>query len=349
MVDGWHDVHCVIEGPAVKHVWLNFRDRWNDTRAPHDDDDLPGGDVPAPITDPAPSPAPIVGPGTIPNAVPDCHVQVLRTLACGGTYTFLADGEQTARLGYEKAIDQAEHYVYIEDQYAWPCSLAGKLNAAAKRGVKVIFVLAHEYDDPKLKIVHNDLRHDDFLDDVRDGVPANSVFVFHLQQPSDGPDIYLHAKTMIVDDRYAAIGSTNVNRRNHTTDSELQVAVVGGTPVSATINGTPQMVRPFARSLRLRLWKEHLGLGATSSAVDDPVAGLSAWPTAANTQVHHACVHETPSFFLRTPIVTATAAGASAGALLSLGNAASTITGGLLAAGLAHFIATAVMNRKTDC
>jgi phosphatidylserine/phosphatidylglycerophosphate/cardiolipin synthase-like enzyme len=263
-------------------------------------------------------------------------------------YSFLPGGEQTVRLAYEQAIDKAEHYVYIEDQYAWPCSLGEKLNQAAKRGVKVILVLAHEYDDPKLKIVHNDLRHDDFLDTVRDGAAAN-VFVYHLQQTGDGPDIYLHAKTMIVDDRWAAIGSTNINSRSHTTDSELQVAVVGGAPVSATIDGTSQMVRPFARNLRLRLWKEHLGLGASSTAVDDPVAGLSAWPSAATPQVHHAVVHGTPSFFLRSPLLAATAGGGTAGALLSWGNPAATITGGLLGAGLAHFIATAVMNRKTSC
>lgn len=348
LFEGWHDVHCVLEGPAVTHVWQNFTDRWNDTTPPHDHTDLPGGAVPPPIADPVPAPPATFG---------QDNVQVLRTLACKGTYSFLPDGEQTVRLAYEKAIDNAEHYVYIEDQYAWPNTLADKLNQAARRGVKIIFCLAHEYDDVKLKIIHNDMRHDGFLDTVRDGA-AQNVFVYHLQQTGGGPDIYIHAKTMIVDDRYAAIGSTNINRRSHTTDSELQVAIVGGLPVSATIGGTSQMVRPFARDLRLRLWKEHLGLPAASTAVDDPIAGIAAWPSAGNTQVHQAVVHETPSFLLRSPLLDASVAGAVAGAAIGglldwkdkgPGAPASAAIGGLVAAAAAHLIAIAVMNRKTTC
>lgn len=348
LFEGWHDVHCVLEGPAVTHVWQNFTDRWNDTTPPHDHNDLPGGAVPPPIADPVPAPPATFG---------QDNVQVLRTLACKGTYSFLPDGEQTVRLAYEKAIDNAEHYVYIEDQYAWPNSLGDKLNQAAKRGVKIIFCLAHEYDDEKLKIIHNDMRHDGFLDTVRDGA-AQNVFVYHLQQTGGGADIYIHAKTMIVDDRYAAIGSTNINRRSHTTDSELQVAVVGGTPETATIDGTSQMVRPFAHNLRLRLWKEHLGLPETSTAVDDPIAGLAVWPSAGNTQVHQAVVHETPPFLDRSPLLAATVLGAFVGGwiggVLDLkdkgpGAPASAAIGGLVAAATVHFIAIAAMNRKTSC
>lgn len=351
LFEGWHDVHCVIEGPAVAHVWENFTDRWNDTRSPHTESGLPGGAVPAPITGPAPTPS-VAGGGD--------NVQVLRTLPCHDTHSFLPDGEQTVRLAYEQAIDKAEHYIYIEDQYAWPCSLAKKLNDAARRGVKVIFCLAHEYDDPNLSDFHNDMRHDEFLDTVRDSAAAN-VFVFHLQQTGAGADIYIHAKMMIVDDCYAAIGSANINRRSHTTDSELQVAVVGGTPVSATIDGAAQMVRPFARDLRLRIWKEHLGLAATNTAVDDPIAGLSAWPTAANTQVHQAVLHETPPFSLRSPLLRATAAGATVGLLIgglySAGSGSSPSTslpvgaalGGLAAAFLAQWITHSAMNLETKC
>ncbi len=342
LFEGWHDIHCVLQGPAVTHVWQNFKDRWNDTTEPHDEDDLPGDGVPPQITDPMP-PVPALPPTLGPD-----HVQVLRTLACKDTYSFLPGGEQTVRLAYEKAIENAEHYVYIEDQYAWPNSLGPKLNQAAKRGVKIIFVLAHEYDSRPLRIVHNDMRHDDFLDTVREDA-AQNVFVYHLQQTGGGADIYVHAKTMIVDDRYAAIGSTNINRRSHTTDSELQVAVVGGMPVSATIDGGAQMVRPFARNLRLRLWKEHLGLGASCTAVDDPVAGLTAWPSAGTTQVHHAVVHETPSFVLRSPLVTGAVAGAAVGGLLSWGDSAKAAVGGVVGAVAVYFLANAIMNRETDC
>lgn len=339
--EGWHDVHCVIEGPAVAHVWQNFTDRWNDPTKPHDDDDLPGGVVPPGRSIPAPAPTPA--------SIANDNVQVLRTLACGNS--FLPDGEQTVRRAYEWAIDQAADYVYIEDQFAWPCGLGEKLNQAAKRGVKIILVLAHEYDMISLQIVHNDLRHDDFLDTVRAGAPSN-VFVYHLQQTGGGADIYVHAKTMIVDDCYAAIGSANINRRSQTTDSELQVAVVGGTPESATIGGTSQLVRPFARDLRLRLWKEHLGLPASSTAVDDPIAGLAAWPSAGNPRVHHAVVHETPPLSLRSPLLVGITSGTVAGTVLSglvSPNAGIAILGGLTGFCLVTFIANSAMNAETVC
>src|SRR5207245_2814311 len=50
------------------------------------------------------------------------NLQVLRTLACG-VYSFAERGEQTVRLAYERAIERGEHFVYIEDQFLWPCSL----------------------------------------------------------------------------------------------------------------------------------------------------------------------------------------------------------------------------------
>ena len=45
------------------------------------------------------------------------HVQVLRTLARGGVYPFAPYGEQSILSAYKKAIDLAEHYIYIEEQF----------------------------------------------------------------------------------------------------------------------------------------------------------------------------------------------------------------------------------------
>lgn len=276
LFSGWHDVHSAIRGPAVAQVWENFQQRWNDPTKPHDTSSVPGGSTPTPISAAVkPTPA----------AVGNQHVQLLRTLACKGTYSFLKDGEQTVRLAYERAIDLAEHYIYIEDQYLWPCTLVKKLNAAAKRGVKVIFVTSHEYDAKALVMVHNDMRHDIFLDEVRAGAEAN-VFVFHLQRPSDGTDIYVHSKLMIVDDCYAAVGSANISLRSHTSESELHIAVVDATSVPGQMNGTPVTVCDFAKNLRMELWTEHLGVSAatiddrsSASRAGRPAAGRSIMPS----------------------------------------------------------------------
>jgi phosphatidylserine/phosphatidylglycerophosphate/cardiolipin synthase-like enzyme len=57
--------------------------------------------------------------------------------------------------------------------------------------------------------------------------------------------IYVHAKVAIIDDEWIMIGSANLNRRGLATDTEIAVQAVD-----------PQI----ARSLRVDLWSEHLGL-----------------------------------------------------------------------------------------
>ena len=66
------------------------------------------------------------------------------------------------------------------------------------------------------------------------------------------PGIYVHAKVMIVDDVFVQIGSSNVNRRSHYHDGEINSFAI------------PQRLRADptnpARILRCRLMAEHLGL-----------------------------------------------------------------------------------------
>ena len=72
--------------------------------------------------------------------------------------------------------------------------------------------MAHEFDVPFLKPWHNQMRYES-LKTIGATKPEN-VFAYYLRQ-SQPPfsDIYVHAKVMIIDDRYAAIGSANINNR----------------------------------------------------------------------------------------------------------------------------------------
>ena len=85
--------------------------------------------------------------------------------------------------------------------------------------------------------------------------------------------IYVHSKMMIVDDRVAIIGSANINDRsmNGNRDEELNAIVVDQDTDIKTIDGKEVYVRQFARELRLKLWKKHLGLAVDDKRVDDPV------------------------------------------------------------------------------
>lgn len=302
LFDGWHDVQCSMRGPAVAHVWENFTERWNDPTPANSVPTMPGPVVPSPIT--AAPPVPVtIGPH---------HVQLLRTLSCG-VYPFRPGGEQTVRLAYERAVERAEHYIYVEDQYLWPCpgdlagaaGLVARLHDATVRGVKVILVVAHRNDSPLTAPYHNRMQQD-VLDFLRSDRPDN-VFVFNLQTPGQASDIYVHSKLLLVDDCLAVIGSPNVSRRSQTSDSELATAVVDADVVPGVMNGVPVNVCRFAKELRLALWMEHLGL-PDASRIEDPIAGLAEWPDqststpSAPNAVHHAVCHfvapERPSVFL---------------------------------------------------
>lgn len=281
-VEAWHDVQCSVRGEAAAQVWENFAERWNDRTRPG-------------RFDPAPRPIRTPRPSGLPSG--QQHVQVLRTLA-PGIYPFAPAGERSVALAHERAIERAEHYIYIEDQLVWPSRLTERLRDAAARGVQVILVMARAYEVPGVVVFHNMLRHR-VLRELRARAPQN-VHAFHLRQASRRSGLYLHSKLTIVDDRLAIIGSANVSRRSYDTDSELALAVVDGETVPGQMGGQAVQVGRFARELRLALWSEHLGLPA--SALDDPLQALAAWPSGrAGTQRHHAVVHEVPGPRLPVP------------------------------------------------
>lgn len=84
-----------------------------------------------------------------------------------------------------------------------------------------------------------------------------------------GPDrnlvteqLYIHAKTMVVDDRAAIIGLANINERlmRGLRDSEVCAVVRDTDTIDSTMDGQPYKVGKFPHTLRLRLMREHLGV-----------------------------------------------------------------------------------------
>jgi len=74
--------------------------------------------------------------------------------------------------------------------------------------------------------------------------------------------LYIHAKIMTVDDRYAIIGSANINERSMlgSRDSEVAAVVWDSDMIDSTMAGEPYKVGRFAHTLRVRLMREHLGV-----------------------------------------------------------------------------------------
>jgi phospholipase D1/2 len=72
----------------------------------------------------------------------------------------------------------------------------------------------------------------------------------------------VHSKLLIVDDNLVICGSANINDRSMLgkRDSEVAVIVQDEEFFPSVMNGKPYKAGKFAGSLRLQLFREHLGL-----------------------------------------------------------------------------------------
>jgi phosphatidylserine/phosphatidylglycerophosphate/cardiolipin synthase-like enzyme len=243
----WHDIQAAISGPAVHDVETVFRERWEDPttlrRSPivvlHDR--MRGLDT---------KPDPLPPQTSPPPAVKDGHhvVQLLRTypdLRQGRDYEFARGGERSVARGYTKAVRRARQLVYVEDQYLWGHHVGEVLTEAlgAQPDLYVVVVLPLY---PDVQGLHRSAqllgRSRAMLGMTR--AAADRVGIYGIENHAGVP-VYVHAKTCIVDDTWATIGSDNFNRRSWTHDSELSAVVLDSRG-------------EFARRLRLALAAEHL-------------------------------------------------------------------------------------------
>lgn len=246
----WHDAHAIIEGTAAGDVELNFRQRWNDlVQRNHWNNDL--------LIPERPLPAPV-----------ESHslVQVARTIP-EHTYSFDPDpGIQGITQLYAKAFANAQHFIYLENQYFWLRAFYGldipligrdspdmernirELGAALRRGAAVSFVLP---DHPNAGRAFTDAGLERLRQEAPQAAAEGRIQVFCLgtSQNIDGEEryrpVYVHAKVAIIDDIWSTVGSGNMNNRGMRDDTEMNVATLDPT---------------LARGLRMMLIAEHLGL-----------------------------------------------------------------------------------------
>ena len=85
--------------------------------------------------------------------------------------------------------------------------------------------------------------------------------------------IYVHSKVMIIDDRFALIGSANINDRSllGDRDSELAVLVMDLEVIRKDFlgNGHPQPTRTFAHELRKGIWNKLFGISSGVRPADE--------------------------------------------------------------------------------
>jgi len=110
-------------------------------------------------------------------------------------------------------------------------------------------------------------------------------------------EIYVHDKLMIVDDRIVLIGSANINDRSllgHR-DSEIGAVIHDVQTVDSKMDGKLWQAGKFARKLRVRLWRECMGLGELDEVLFDPIRGWKEFDRRAkkNRAVYERCWPET--------------------------------------------------------
>lgn len=245
----WHDIQAAIRGPAVHDVETVFRERWLDptplSRSPINvlADVVQRLDrSPDPLPDQRPAPPKVDG---------GSHaVQLLRTypdLRLGRDYDFAVGGERSVARGYRKAIARARRLVYLEDQYLWGTRIGDVFTRALRDNddLHVIAVVPIHPDKEGSSRTAQLLGRRRAMLEMMQAAP-DRVAVYGIENHASTP-VYVHAKTCIVDDTWATIGSDNFNRRSWTHDSELTAAVV-----DLAADGT------YARDLRLTLAAEHL-------------------------------------------------------------------------------------------
>ena len=251
----WHDVQVAISGPAVGDVETVFRERWAD---PHALSRSPLGWLADRVRQDQPRITPLPPQRPDPGPAGPHPVQLLRTYPRrAGGYSFAPRGERSVARGYTKAINQARHLIYIEDQYLWSPEVAATFATALGKhpGLHLIAVLPHFPDqDGRLSKPPNLVGRERAIATLRKAAPGRVAF-YGLENPAGVP-VYVHAKVCIIDDQWASVGSDNFNRRSWTHDSETSAAVCD---------------RGYARALRLNLAREHLDRIGPVDDLHDPV------------------------------------------------------------------------------
>ena len=221
---GWHDACARIEGPAVNDVAEHFRMRWHEVT----------GEALAPVRPSA--------------ASGDLDVQIVRTVP-EKIYTATPRGDFRILESYVRAIQAAERFIYIENQFLWSpeieAVLRDKILNPPRPDFRLLLLLPSKPNsgaDDTRGVLGDLIEADDDAADDAGRLLACTLFARsrNLTDP-----IYIHAKIAIIDDNWLTLGSANLNEHSLFNDTEMNI-----------VTRDPDL----ARDTRLRLWAEHLEL-----------------------------------------------------------------------------------------
>jgi len=243
----YHDVQAVLTGPVVRPLVELFEARWFNS----------GG---GPLRLPQPVARDDVElEATLP--LPSGPVALSRTF--GKTLVpFCQEPVQEVRALYLDALQSAERFIYVENQYfssrAIFQALVRRMRDRERGQLQLVFMLPRmpEALREQLAMGVAQVKLLRVLQRVaRENGHAVGVYC-SASRDEDGRDAftYIHSKLMVVDDRFLTLGSANTTNRSMGLDSELNLAW------EAPEAWEGQVMRRAIRRLRVSLLAEHTGL-----------------------------------------------------------------------------------------
>jgi phosphatidylserine/phosphatidylglycerophosphate/cardiolipin synthase-like enzyme len=226
-----------------------------------------------------------------------CHVQVLRSLSLwsGGCTT-----EKSIQNAYLRLISTSQHFIYIENQFfvsgmegdsfvsnRIANAIVERIRRAAlnKEKFRVMIIMPllpafpgkiEEKDATSLRGVmywqyrsicrgeHSMYHH--LFEELEDPFEYLAFYGLRTHQIHENKpyteEIYVHSKTMIIDDRHVIIGSANINERSMNGDRDSEIAVVIEDVEhleEVKLADGALCVGRFAHSFRMKLFEEHFG------------------------------------------------------------------------------------------
>jgi phosphatidylserine/phosphatidylglycerophosphate/cardiolipin synthase-like enzyme len=268
-----HDVSMAVRGPAVADLHEAFRLHWNTH--------VPGEPVAA-----------VARPAAQTGGDALATLQVVRTLV-GGRFADPAQGEMGVLEAYLRAIAAAQDLIYLENQYftneAVAAALVSALKDPARPKLQVVLLINIDPDIPcyptwQRKLIARMRASLAVLELQRLGVFTRWT---HEAPGAGSPRArivpnYLHSKVALVDDRWATVGSANLDGASLDFFQVLHGIQLGGdvrnTEVNLLILPETPGHSPAVALLRRRLWAEHLGFWTTTGVPDPDHVALAAPP-----------------------------------------------------------------------
>ena len=215
----WHDLHLRVEGPAVRELQGMFEDAW---RYAAGDEERVLPETPASLPPKPAAPAQFPSPPSVPSVAPPVAPEEALALHGGeqrrpaGLAQVLSVGRRRDRRfiqrHYQFACVMARERIWISCAYFVPNRFWRRtLRKAALRGVDVRILVPRTNDIPA---VHHASRY------TYQPLLDAGVRIFEYLPAM------LHAKALVVDGAWAAVGSYNLDQRSLMYNWEVAVAMV---------------------------------------------------------------------------------------------------------------------------